>query len=118
MIATRNPAPYRKIRLNRPMGGNSYLLKKRFAELSEKHSVGLIKIESDDKSSWTEEKDARRCQLIDKSLHVSLNAKEQRELKDLQRQAEAHFDEVAPPPIAGALKLHQELMDLKESSND
>ena len=118
MIATKNPAPLRKIRLHRRMGENSYRLKERFAELCKTHSVPLIKIQSDTENSWTEAKDSRRCELIDKNLHTPLTANEKQELSDLQRQAEAHFDEVSPPPIAGALKLHKQLMALKESQND
>ena len=118
MIATENPAPLRMIRLNRRSGLNSYSLKERFAELCKKHSIALSMITAVAEDAWTEEKDSRRCDLIDKSLQATLSASEELELSKLQRQAEAHFDEVSPPPIDGALKLHKELIAIKESLDE
>ena len=117
MIAPVNAAPLRRVRLNRSCGENQYALKKRFAELCEEHSVTLVTISRYDSLSWTEEKDRRRCVLIDKSLLADLTFAEQNELTDLQQQAEAHFDEVAPPPIDGALKIHAQLLKLAGTTN-
>jgi hypothetical protein len=111
MIATES-REYRKVRLHRRGGENRYELKKRFAELCDERSILLV-LTLRDAASWTQEKDARRCALIDKSLHSALTRSEQNELTRLQQQAESHFDEVAPPPIDGALKLHAELLKLK-----
>lgn len=110
MIAPVNAAPLRRVRLNRSCGQNQYALKVRFAALCEERSVTLVTISRNDSQSWTEEKDRRRCVLIDRSLLADLTFAEQNELSDLQQQAEAHFDEVAPPPIDGALKIHAQLL--------
>ena len=118
MIATPNDAPFRKVRLNRRNGENLYRLKERFAALCEEHSVGLVSIVGHAAEAWTEKKDRRRCFLIDKSLHAELAVVEQQELSRLQREAEAHFDEVAPPPIDGALKIHAQLLELANTKNE
>ncbi len=113
MIALTIPKPFQQIRLNR--GG--YQRKERFVELCEELSAPLVTLSRIDSSSWTVEKDRRRCALIDKSLQANLTIAEQRELSELQRQAEAHFDEVAPPPIDGALRLHAQLLKLANAKN-
>lgn len=110
MIATADPAPFRRIRLHRRRGQNDYALKERFAALCEEHSVSLVSIGHEE--GWTEEKNQRRCLLIDKSIEGKLTAAEQVELAKLQEEAETHFDEVAPPPIDGALSIHTQLQKL------
>ena len=52
----------------------------------------------------------RRCELIDRDIAGTLTAQERVELLDLDRQANNHFDEVAPPPLGGAIRLHQKLL--------
>lgn len=59
---------------------------------------------------WTEEMNARRCQLIDQKLQGLLSADEARELNSLQDALRRHMDRVAPLPIDGARLLHAELM--------
>ena len=66
---------------------------------------------------WTEEKDRRRCALINRSLLAELTVVEQHELSQLQKQAEAHFDEFARPPIAGALRIHAQLLKIASPTN-
>lgn len=117
MIATVNAAPLRRVRLNRSQGENQYALKVRFAALCEEHSVTLVTVLHNASLSWTEEKDRRRCALIDRSLLADLTVVEQHELSHLQQQADAHFDEVAPPPIDGALKIHAQLLKLASTAN-
>ncbi|MGH9160085.1 MAG: hypothetical protein ACRD2X_08870, partial [Vicinamibacteraceae bacterium] len=51
---------------------------------------------------WTDDKNARRCELIDKDIAGTITAVEHEELTQLERQAHEHFDRVAPPPIEGA----------------
>ena len=63
--------------------------------------------------SWTEEKNARRRELIDTKIQGSLTATEMGELDDLQRQAIAYRDAVAPPPLEAAGQLHKELLEKK-----
>src|SRR5437879_4685693 len=59
---------------------------------------------------WTDAKNARRCDLIDKEIDSRLTPAEARELKDLQRQMLRHVDRVAPLPLEDARRLHQELL--------
>jgi len=59
---------------------------------------------------WTDDKDARRCELIDKDIAGTITAVEHEELTRPERQANDHFDRVAPPPIDGARRLHQQLV--------
>jgi hypothetical protein len=59
---------------------------------------------------WTDDKDARRCELIDKDIAGTITAVEHEELTRLERQANQHFDRIAPPPIDGARRLHQQLL--------
>lgn len=116
MIAT--AAPLKRLRLNRKRGQNRYELKQRFAELCQEHEVELLLVSSKSDDEWTTQKDERRCELIDKSLHQDLSPVEQAELDRLQIQAEDHFDTIAPPPIDGALQIHAELLKLKKKSHD
>lgn len=62
------------------------------------------------RGTWLPEKQARRCELIDRDIAGTLTVHERRELLDLDRQANDHFDEVAPPPLDGATRLHQKLL--------
>ncbi len=64
----------------------------------------------DNVGPWTDAKNARRGDLIDKEIDSRLTPAEARELKDLQRQLLHHVDRVAPLPLADARRLHQELL--------
>lgn len=60
---------------------------------------------------WTEEKNARRCALIDKDIAGTITDEERVELAKLEWQGNEYYDQVAPPPIDGARALHQQLLD-------
>jgi hypothetical protein len=60
---------------------------------------------------WTEAKNARRCDLIDKEVTGTLNAAEAEELAGLQREMLRHRHRVAPLPLEAARRLHKELLD-------
>ncbi len=60
--------------------------------------------------AWTEEKNARRCLLIDREIDGKLTPAEAVELNRLQRQMLDHRRRVAPLPLEDARKLHQELL--------
>lgn len=62
---------------------------------------------------WTDDKNARRCELIDKEIEGTLTRQDRIELEDLQQQAIEHLDRVAPWPHEGARKLHQQLLAKK-----
>ncbi|WP_417745650.1 hypothetical protein [Rosistilla oblonga] len=63
-----------------------------------------------DDSKWTQAKDDRRCELIDREIAGTISLPERAELASLQRIAEQHFDEIASPPMEEALKLHKRLI--------
>lgn len=62
--------------------------------------------------SWTDQKNNRRVELIDKRIVGSIAPDELLELAELQlqEQAEGHFDSIAPPPMQGVQELHHELL--------
>ena len=62
---------------------------------------------------WSEEKNNRRCDLIDRQIEGNLSPEERIELDDLQRQAIAYRDLMVPLPTEGARRLHRELLAKK-----
>ncbi len=62
---------------------------------------------------WSDEKNERRCNLIDKEITGAITVEERIELNQLQRQAMAYRDRMAPLPMAGAVRLHAELVGKK-----
>ena len=65
---------------------------------------------------WTEEKNARRCDLIDREIEGTLTHAEAAELEELQRQAIAHRVKVAPLPMKAARELHEESLKKKRAA--
>src|SRR5438105_2572596 len=57
---------------------------------------------------WTEEKNQRRCDLIDQEIDGAISPAEAVELRQLQDQMLRHQNRVAPWPIAAARQLHRE----------
>ena len=66
--------------------------------------------ERPDESDWTDAKNDRRCELIDKEIEGTLLPAEKRELEELQRQMLAYRRKVAPLPLKEAQRLHQQLL--------
>lgn len=64
--------------------------------------------------AWTSEKEARRRELIDKDITNTITADERVELAMLDQEGNAHYDAVAPRPIEGARRLHQELLEKRD----
>lgn len=62
---------------------------------------------------WTEARNARRCELIDNEIQETISEEERQELKALTKQMRAYRRHVAPLPIEGARKLHQQLLEKK-----
>ena len=60
---------------------------------------------------WTEEKNRRRCELIDRKYDHGLTSPEEAELALLQDAMYRHVDRVAPLPLEAARNLHQELLE-------
>lgn len=65
-----------------------------------------------DPESWTDEKNDRRCDLIDKEIDGSLTAVERLELTELEEELLDYRDHLAPIPIAQSRELHQQLLQL------
>ena len=59
---------------------------------------------------WTEAKNQRRCDLIDRKYAGGLNPAEAVELARLQDEMLRHRQRVAPLPLEDARRLHQELL--------
>ncbi len=59
---------------------------------------------------WTEAKNQRRCDLIDRKFAGGLTPPEFVELAQLQEQMLRHRRRVAPLPLEDARRLHQELL--------
>lgn len=60
--------------------------------------------------TWTEAKNQRRCDLIDRKYTDGLGPAEAVELARLQEQMLRHRQRVAPLPLEDARRLHQELL--------
>jgi hypothetical protein len=65
---------------------------------------------------WTEAKNRRRCELIDKDIDDHLTPEEAVELEALERQMDRHLRAVAPLPLEDARRLHQELLAKAEAA--
>ena len=60
---------------------------------------------------WTEEKNRRRCELIDRKYDHGLSPSEEGELALLQEAMYRAIDKLAPLPLDAARSLHQELLE-------
>lgn len=61
-------------------------------------------------SKWTEEKNSRRCELVDKKIYGAISDDERAELEKLQAELLAHRQKIAPLPLAELRAWHQELL--------
>ena len=79
-------------------------------ELEGKEILRVFPAQSDaTDQDWSEGKNDRRCQLIDKKIDTTLTSEEAKELEDLQDQMLRHRHRVAPLPLAHAHQLLEEL---------
>ncbi len=67
-------------------------------------------------TEWNNDKNARRCHLIDKDLDGKISDDEKKELAELTTSFLVYRHDVAPLPIEGAQKLLQRLLDRKDAS--
>ena len=65
---------------------------------------------AEDDGEWTEAKNERRCDLIDKEIDGVLTPAEAVELQGLQKAMLKYRNTIAPLPIAAVRKLHDELL--------
>ncbi len=87
----------------------------RFLLIPETHDQarGLVENSTGDET-WTEEKETRRRELIDKDIAGTLKADERTELAVLDWQGNTHYDKIAPRPLEGIRQLHQQLLDKRD----
>lgn len=81
-----------------------------------RHSNGSAKVEQTSPTDWTEEKNARRCHLIDRKVQDVITAEEDEELDRLQQALRQHLDRVAPLNLDGAKRLHARLLRKRRAS--
>jgi len=60
---------------------------------------------------WTEDKNRRRAELVDRQIAGMLTSDEEAELQVLQQQMRAYRDKVAPLPLEDTRQLHAQLME-------
>jgi hypothetical protein len=60
---------------------------------------------------WSEEKNRRRCELIDKEIEGTITAEDSIELEALQREMLAYRRRVAPLPLDDLRNLHQTVLE-------
>ena len=66
---------------------------------------------------WTDEKNRRRCELIDKEIADAITETEATELAALQREMLEFRRKVAPLPLADLRNLHHELLNRAASGS-
>lgn len=71
-----------------------------------------------DEPGWTEQKNIRRCALIDQMVEGTLNSGEGDELAKLQRELHDHLDEQAPLSLERLQELHASLSEGYPSRGD
>jgi hypothetical protein len=62
-------------------------------------------------TAWNDQRNARRCELVDREIEGTLLADEAGELAVLQQQMLAERRRLAPVPLNDLRRLHQELLD-------
>jgi hypothetical protein len=70
--------------------------------------VDPVRPNGDAGEPWTDEKNARRSELIDREIDGQLTAEEAQELEQLQRAMLQHRRRVAPLPLEDARRLYRE----------
>jgi len=111
-------------RINHPDEDHFRGLLEQMSQLQKAHSFALLltnATEVDQGGSgdgpndgeWSDELNKRRIDLIDKDIQGNITTEERVELAELQRRAVAYRDRVAPLPIEGARRLHQQLLEMK-----
>ncbi len=67
---------------------------------------------------WTEEKNARRCALVDREIDGTLTPEEAAVLEMLQQQMLRERRRLAPVPLDDLRRLHQELLSKAQNQDD
>jgi hypothetical protein len=72
--------------------------------------------QSNGDGEWTTERELRRRDLIDKDIAGTITPQERVELAVLDRQGNQHYDRIAPRPIEGAMRLHEQLLQKRDNA--
>jgi hypothetical protein len=110
--------------INHPNEDHYRRLSEQIGDLQQAHSftVLLTKTTEADQAGngvgvndgdWSDELNERRIELIDKDIQDNITAEERTELAALQRKAVSYRDRIAPLPIEGARRVHQQLLEVK-----
>lgn len=102
--------------LEKQAGLRNVSLQQWAVEVLHRHSEAAATGPDEGNEAWTEEKNVRRCDLIDKQIEGTIAPAELRELDELQSQLRRHLDEVAPFDLAGAQRIHRQLLQKKRES--
>jgi hypothetical protein len=66
--------------------------------------------------AWTEARNARRCDLIDREIDGTLTAEEAVELHHLQHEMQRYLRRIAPLPLADTRFLYQDLLERAQAA--
>lgn len=64
-----------------------------------------------DADAWTDEKNQKRCELVDKEISGNISPAEKDQLEQLQLEMLAYRRRIAPLPLEDLRMLHQELLN-------
>jgi hypothetical protein len=64
-------------------------------------------------TSWTDQKNARRCELIDKDIQGTISDAERQELESLTQEMRAYRRRLGAIPLDRATRLHKQLLEKK-----
>lgn len=103
-------------KLEKQAGLRNVSLQQWAVEVLHRHSEAAAAGPDEGNGAWTEEMNVRRCDLIDKQIEGTIAPAELRELDELQSQLRRHLDEVAPLDLAGARRIHRQLLQKKLES--
>lgn len=67
---------------------------------------------------WTDEKNVRRVELIDKKIQGDIAPEERMELARLQQEASTYLNRQSPLPIEAARRMHKELLEKKRQHDE
>jgi hypothetical protein len=81
-----------------------------------RQSETVIPASRPESGTWTDELNARRCDLIDRQIEGTITSIELQELEGLQAQLRRHLDQNAPFDLAGAQQIHQQLLSNRHTT--
>ena len=97
---------------NRPLAVEDSRTHRRYWLVADEQSAQRNLADTDE---WSDVKNARRFELIDKEIAGMLTAAESSELASLQTQIDDYLRRVAPLPIAQTRQLHARLVKLTQN---